>query len=210
MANIDRVNGFKPVGTLSGGMGAQGYIQKCLHDEDDAEEIAVGDAVRLVASNEGLTIPTVTVANTAGETPYGICVGVELWDGSDASVTATLDRPRYIAGSIRGYTLIAIAPDLIMEVQGNGVVEDGDVGAKADVIDATPDTSAQTSGQEIDISTAAATATLVYHILEVIDRGDNELGNWAKLLVTFNIHELGHGIYDVGQSDTSGHVGVHN
>lgn len=209
MANSDIVNGFKPVGTLNGGKGGQGYVQRCLVDEDDSTALALGDIVKLAAGNESLGIPTVTAA-AAGETPYGVVVSFENWDdGRDSSVTQTLEKPRIRSASTRGYALVAISPDLIMEVQASGTVEDGDIGAKADLTAAGADTTAQTSGMEIDASTLAATSTLVFHVLEIVNREDNALGSNAKLLVSFNIHELGKGCYEVSESDATGHAGVH-
>lgn len=205
MANTDRVNGFKPVGTLSGGYGVLGYIQRCLKDEDDSTELAVGDVVEIVTSNESNMMPTVTAAS-AGDLSYGVCVGLENWDGNDPEVTQTLDQPRYIAGSKRCYVLVAIAPDLLMEVQSSGTFEDGDIGANGDLTDATPDVDAQTSGQEIDQSSVNTTNTLNFKILECINREDNALGANAKLLVMFNLHFLAGGADGTG---STGSVGLH-
>ena len=213
MANTDRVNGFKPIGTLSGGMGSLGYIQRCLVDEDYAVALAVNDVVILATSNESNGMPTVAAA-AAGNTPYGVIVGFENWDnGRDSSVTQTLEKPRISSASTRGYALVAISPDLIMETQisTGGDLEDGDIGSKADLVAGGADATAQTSGMEVNYSTMAATATLVFHILEMVERSDNALGAHAKVHVTFNIHELGRGVYDgaITAADVTGQLGVH-
>ena len=201
MANVSRINGFKPVGTLSGGMGSIGWIQRCLKDEDDSADMAVGDPVKLAANNESVTCPTVTAWTTTTNENYGIVVGFENWDGSDSLVTQSLDKPRYSAASTRAYPLVAISPDLVFEAQV-AALEDGDVGAQADPIDGGQDATAQTSGFYLD--TAAATATLGCHILEVIDRPDNIIGTYGKVLATWNMHALGRGI-----TTTGGMTGVH-
>lgn len=207
MANTDYVTGFKPVGTLSAGMGGIGYVQRCLHV--GSTELAVGDIVKLEANAQSLGVPTVIALTTgATDVPYGCCVGIELWDGSDSAVTQTLDTPRYLAASARAYALIAIAPDLIMEVQSSVAVEDGDMGAKTLLVGATPDTTRQSSGQEV--GTAAADSTYVFHVLELFSVEDNDLGASGNVLVTFNIHELGRGCYDVNETDIAGSgLGVH-
>jgi hypothetical protein len=208
MANTDRVNGFKPVGTLSGGMGALGWIQRCLVDEDDATALAVNDVVAAAAGNESLGIPTVT-ACSAGNVPYGVIVGFENWDnGRDSSVTQTLEKPRIRTGSVRGYALVAIAPDLVMETQisTGGDLEDGDILSNADLVAGGADTAAQTSGMELDYSTMAATNTLCFKILQIVERDDNALGAHAKVLVTFNLHDLAGGADATG---STGSTGVH-
>jgi hypothetical protein len=182
-------------------------------DEDDSTALAVNDVVKLASGNESLGLATVTAA-AAGNTPYGVVVGFENWDGSDSSVTQTLEKPRIRSASVRGYALVAIAPDLIMETQisTGGDLEDGDIGAKADLTAAGADTTAQTSGMELDYSTMAATATLMFHILQMVERADNALGAHAKVWVTFNAHELGRGCYYLdtgGSADVAGQVGVH-
>ncbi|RJO60806.1 MAG: hypothetical protein C4542_08130 [Dehalococcoidia bacterium] len=207
MANLDRVNGFKPVGTLSGGKGSIGWIQKCLVDEDDSTAVAVGDIVVLASGNESLGIPTVA-ASAAQDVPYGVVVGIENWDGSDSSVTQTLDKPRYRPASVRGYALVAIAPDLVMEAQisTGGDLEDGDIGANADLVAGGVDTAAQTSGMELNYATMAATNTLVFKIIELLPREDNALGAHAKVLCTFNLHDLAGGADTTG---STGSTGVH-
>jgi len=201
VANVSRINGFKPVGTLSGGMGNIGWIQKCLKDEDDATDLAVGDIVKLAAGNESLGIPNVTAWTTTADESYGVVVGIENWDGSDSAITPSLDKPRYSAVSTRAYVLVAISPDLVMEAQ-IASLEDGDIGAKADPIDGGQSSTAQTSGMYVD--TAAATATYGLHILEMVPREDNALGAYGKVLVTWNLHQLGRGIHTTG-----GLIGVH-
>ncbi len=207
MANTDRVNGFKPVGTLSGGLGAEGYIQRCLVDEDYAVALAVGDVVIPVASNESNGMPTIQ-ASTAGDEPYGIIVGFQNWDDDNSNVTQTLDDPRISRASSRGYALVAISSDLIMEVQVStgGDLEDGDIGANADLTAGGVDLAAQTSGMELDYSTMNTTNTLAFKILQIVERADNALGAHGKVLVVFNLH-----IFAVGGDSTgaTGSDGVH-
>jgi len=216
MANTDRPSGFRPVGTLSGGLGALGFIQRCLVDEDDSTVLAVNDIVKLTKSDESNGMPTVA-AVTAGDTAYGVVVGFENWDnGRDSSVTQTLEKPRIRTASVRGYALVAISPDLIMEAQvsSDAALADGDIGGKANVLATAPDSDAQVSQMEIDNGSStsiAATATYDMHILQLLDKPDNALGTHAKVLCTFNIHELGRGIYDgaLTAAAATGHLGVH-
>jgi hypothetical protein len=44
------------------------------------------------------------------------------------------------------------------------------------------------SGAEIDRSTAATTNTLQFKIMRLVNRQDNEIGDYAKWLVMANLH----------------------
>lgn len=200
MANVSRIHGFTPVGTLSGGIGSMGYVQKCIKGTD-ATALAVGDPVKLVAGALSLGIPTVTAWTTTADANYGIVVSMESWDGSDADVVSSLDKPRYVATSTRMYVLVAISPDLIFEAQVASL-EDGDIGSKADPIDGGADADAQTSGFYLD--TPAATETLGCSILEIVSLPDNALGAYGKVRACWNMHQLGRGI-----KTTGGQGGVH-
>lgn len=182
MANTDRVRGFEPVGHLSGAPFNAGSARRCYVSSSVATAIAVGDAVTLIANASSVGVPCVEDSDQ-GDTNYGIVVDIERWTEGELEV-------KYLPASTGGYITVCIDPGLIMLVQANGVVEDGDMGANADLVAAGVDTATGTSGMEIDISTAANTSTLDFHILGIADREDNALGANADLIVCFNLHQL--------------------
>ncbi|MBU8921273.1 MAG: hypothetical protein KOO63_05590 [Bacteroidales bacterium] len=197
MANVDRVRGFEPVGFLSGAS-YNGESRRCYVPSGQDKALAVGDIVKLLANGASKNVPNVTDSD-AGDCPCGVITSIERWEDG------ILD-PTYLPASTGAYVLVCMDPNLVMRVQSSGTVEDGDVGANADLVAAGVDTDSGASGMEIDQSTVNTTNTLIFFILEVEDRADNELGANADLLVGFNIHQYGHGADTTG---STGSTGVH-
>ena len=181
MANVDTVNGFKPVGNLNGSQLVGAGVRKCYIQTGVAVAVAVGDIVKLQANTASVIVPCVVNA-AAGNTPYGVVTGIE-YDPDN------LGRKHHPA-STGQYCYVDTDPNLIMEVQNNASFEDGDIGANGDLVDAGVDTTAGTSGMEINTSTLANTSTLVFHCLGLVEREDNALGTNAKCLVCYNIHQF--------------------
>jgi len=184
MANIDAPNGFKPVGHLDGSPW-NGATRRCSVASGYGTALFPGDPIVFVANANSNGFPSIEAAG-ATAAPGGIIV----------SFDPDPDNPgrRYLPASSTGaYANVACSPDLICEVQANGTFEDGDVMSNASATAGSGSTTTGCSAYEIDVSTCAATSTLVYKVLGLVDREDNALGADAKLLVTFNIHQLGRG-----------------
>jgi len=181
VANTDTVNGFKPVGSLTGGPWTGAGVRKCTIQSGVAVAVAVGDIVKLAANTGGDIFPCVVNA-AAGNVPYGVVVHIP-FDPDN------LGRKHH-AASVVGLCYVDTDPNTIMEVQNNGSFEDGDIGANGDLVDAGVDTATGNSGMEINTSTLANTSTLVFHCLGLVDRPDNALGTNAKCLVCYNIHQF--------------------
>lgn len=193
MANSDIVNGFKPIRRLSGG---QFVLNRFYIDSTNSvAAVGVGTMMKLAANTASVIVPEVAIAG-ASDTPVGPIVAFEY----DPDAPNRL----YLPSSTSGYVLIADSPDLVLEVQCSGAFEDGDIGANASLIDAGTSTTTGASGQEIDISTIAATDTLVFRILRLLNREGNALGTNAKLEVTYNFHAYGVAVAE------GNFVGVHN
>lgn len=177
MANVDRPNGFRPVGTLSGSPW-QGAVRKYPVDASNATAIFEGDAVTL--ETDGNVTPA-----AAGGVILGICVGVVI----DRSVAAT-EHPGYIPASTAGYVLVCTAPDALYEVQEDSVGGDLDaasVGANIDHIAGAGSATTGQSGHEIDSSSLTAAGSAGFRIVALSDRPDNAVGTNAKWLV--RVHE---------------------
>lgn len=207
--NEDKPSGFTPIKHLSGSpWNGASNLYYAPSGRTSNGNIFPGDPVKLEANASSVGVPCVDLADDVADVPCGIVVGV-------VPDPNNLEK-KYLPSGTGGYVLVADAPDLIMEVQAdNGagedeLVEDGDIGANVDILYTAGNTVTGRSQCEVDISLAAATSTLKYKILRLVDRPDNILGENAKLEVCFNVHQYGRGTYDVGQTAVSGaSLGLH-
>lgn len=185
MANVDRVWGFRPVGHTNGAP-FNGQVRKYYIPSGDSTAVFQGDLVKLAGSADANGVATVAQA-AAGDTPVGVVMFFEP-NPSDLSML-------YRAASTARYVYVADSPDLILEVQEDGVggaLAATSVGLNADAVVGSGSTTTGQSGMELDSSTAATTSTLVFNILGFSQKTDNEVGSAnAKMLVTYNVHQFG-------------------
>lgn len=178
--NQDRPNGFTPVGTMSGSPW-NGYVRLYETDASEGTGIFVGDAVTLEA--DGNIAPA-----TNAEVILGVCVGVlphmpaktsGKLDNFLSSTSPTL-LPTYSAASTLGTIMVAIGPDVLYEVQEDGVtdpVEMADIGSNVNLITThAGSTTTGRSGMEID-SDSHTTGTAQFRLVDIVDRPDNEQGD---------------------------------
>jgi len=212
MANTDAPFGFKPVGHQNG-TSWNGVVHKYLFPGKTstiATNVFPGDMMKLIANAASVGEPTVDFADATTDVPVGPVVSVE----HDAAIPSR----KYATASTDQYVYIADSPDLIMEVQCNGTLEDGDIGCGAAISAGSGSATTQRSAYEIAVPSSAA-STHQMKILQLVERDDpkagaaNALGADAKVLVTYNFHEYGRGAYmeqDGSSTDkATGHVGVH-
>lgn len=194
MANTSRVNGFRVVKHLNGspwnGQTNLYYIASA------ADEILVGDQLKLSGSGDANGIPGADLATT--EVPIGIVVGImnSKFDPTGKMTTGsmTLDLPNaaQIAASGSGYVLVADSPDIVMEVEtSNGTAAATDIGQNATVANGARTAATVTSPATIDVGTFATTSTLNFRLLGFSQKVGNEVGASAKVLVMFNRHQFG-------------------
>lgn len=194
MANTSRVNGFRVVkhlnGSLWNGQTNLYYIASA------ADEILVGDQLKLSGSGDANGIPGADLATT--EVPIGIVVGImnSKFDPTGKMTTGsmTLDLPNaaQIAASGSGYVLVADSPDIVMEVEtSNGTAAATDIGQNATVANGARTAATVTSPATIDVGTFATTSTLNFRLLGFSQKVGNEVGASAKVLVMFNRHQFG-------------------
>ena len=198
MANVDRPNGLRPVGT---GAGApwNGKTNMYVVNVADDTAIFVGDLVKLNGTS-GLVgesangydiegIAEITQA-AAGDKAVGVVVG--FLPNQDNLMT------KHRVADTRRIALVSDDPDTLYEIQevsGGTALTAVAVGLNANVIVAAGNATTGTSGMELDNGSEVSTAGLNLQIRGLVKRPDNNIGEHAKWLVSINDHE-----FNVGQT----------
>ncbi len=193
MANISRVNGFRPVKHLDGSP-YNGQVNKYWVAAGDGTALFVGDIVKLSGTSDTDGNASV-IQVAAGNTPVGVVIAFE---PNPADLTQNY-RPasQNIAYQNAGrWVYVADAPDLIMEVEatkGSGsLLTVGSVGQNFDLVVAAGSTTTGQSGMSLDNNTTNTTSTLVFQLVGFVQRPDNDLTLASpKCLVRFNVHQYG-------------------
>ena len=192
MANVSRINGFRPVKHLNGSPW-NGQVNKYWLAAADGTATFVGDVVKLSGTSDADGHPSIAQV-AAGNTPIGVIVSFE---PNPADLTQNY-RPasQNLATQAAGrWAYVADSPDLIMEAQEDavgGALAITNVGQNADIVVGSGSTTTGQSAMQVDSSTANTTSTLVLQIMGFVTRTDNEVGVAnAKMLVRFNVHQYG-------------------
>lgn len=193
MANVSRVNGFRPVKYLNGASW-NGQANLYFLPSGNATNTFVGDLVKLdgtgdtaAAGGQARGITSVVQA-AATNAVIGVIVGF-------VPDPTNLNTPQYRAASTGRYCWVADDPNIIFEAQEDadgGALTAADVGQNVNVIVGTGSTTTGASAMQVDSSTINTTATLPLRIMGFSTRVDNEVGVAnAKVLVKINNHQLG-------------------
>jgi hypothetical protein len=187
MANIDRPNGFRPVGTLSGanwnGSFRKFYADENLFMGDIVEKAATG-----IGNNDGAYPSVDRLDSATADIAVGVVVGWEVNPDNLGNL--------YHASSGTYAVYVCVDPMVIFEGQGDGagtILAALDVGLNTDVVIGAGSTTTGASNMEVDEDTTAtvATAATPLHIVGIVDRPDNEIGVAnQKILVRLNMHNL--------------------
>lgn len=203
MANTSKIRGFIPVKHTNGSP-YNGQSNIYYIPSSDGTAVFVGDPVKLAADANAQGIQQVTKA-TAGAAALGVVVGVintklDPVAGAMSGGFIALDTPVYRPASTGQYVLVCDSPDVVYEVEAvTGANASysfavADVGQNADLATVAGSTTTGTSAAALNMATAAATATLQWKILGVVQRPDNEItGASTKVLVKINNAQLGAG-----------------
>lgn len=181
MANTNTPFGFKPIREAGAGSHSGG-LNMYYHAAADGTALYVGDPVIKSGSSDGAGVASVVRA-TAGGAITGIVMGFV--------PNGTTDTAGYGAASTAYYLLVADDPDLIFEIQEDGVggqLAAADIGLNADFIVAAGNAYSLKSGVMLDTSTKATTATLPLKIISLSERVGTEFGAYAKVRVKINNH----------------------
>ena len=210
MANVSRINGFKPVKHLNGSpYNGQANIYEVPAGE--AVPVFVGDLVKLSDSAGTAGFPAVEAVVAASSQVVavpvvGAVVGIinaklDPVDGKMTAGSISLDTPVYRAASTKQFVLVADSPDLIFEAEANAAVALADVGLNAD-IGASAHTLPLATGNSpmyVHSTTApSASATRPLQIMGIVKRPDNEeAAAYNKVLVKITTHAYGNAIAGV-------------
>jgi len=197
MANVNRVNGFKPVRHLNGSP-YNGQANYYATASGDSAAIMVGDLVSLAGDSIG-TYSTVTRGNGTGAV-VGVVVGIDVVPPNFNGPSPTLDTPVYRRASTVTYIRVADANDLILEVQADEAVTADKVGQNGQYTTTAGSTTTGSSGMQLDASTlATANPTYPLKLFGFPNRLDNEVNaTYNKVWVTINNHQLSAGTGTAG------------
>lgn len=184
MANVDRPNGFKPVGTVSGAPW-QGSIMKCISDNDNlfrGDLVIYQDAGYAVGDGAVMGVDRMATG-TAGNI-LGVVVG---WEPNPTNLGAA-----YHTASTTYGVYVCTAPDVILEAQGDtSAIAAADVGLNYDVAIAAGNTTTGVSNMEVDSSSGVTTAATPLKLIGVVNRADNDISTLNnRVLVTVNLHKF--------------------
>jgi hypothetical protein len=197
MANLDRPCGLKPLKYLNGtpwnGKVTMYYKPAALN-----EAIFIGSPVKLAGSADA-TGKYPSIALAAANVPI---LGAVVGFGSTPNIIADFDDLdlKYSPASTEHYVAVADDPSIIFECQEDSstTFTVDEIGNNASLTAESGNTTTGKSTVEIDCSTEATTSTLGVRILRLIDRVDNELGDYAKYEVLINAHAYGQGLGATG------------
>lgn len=211
MANISRINGFRPVKHVDGSPW-NGQVNRYVTSPSDTVPIFNGDLVQLAAFTDspGTTLYQGVVGGTQGvkkateTTPgtvdaaavVGVAVGFMI-------NPLNLNSPQYRLASTQIYVLVSDAPDTVYEVQSTVAATPTDLNGNATVTDANLPTatalSLSTGFSGMSISAYTNTATAVVKVMGAVQKVDNDItSNNYKILVMINNHQLSGGTGTAG------------
>ena len=195
MASVSRINGFRPVKTVSGAP-YSGKANLYFVPSSNSDVIMVGDAVKLAGDARAASgAPTVARCG-ATDIPIGVVVGI-LFSGVANEVTnvpnvSNLNTPIYRVASTDRYLLVADDPQLVYEVQyaGTSVAAatiTANVGLNGQFTTTAGSTTTGSSGMQLDSAGLATTSTLPLKIVGYPSRPDNVPGDtYFSYYVTLN------------------------
>lgn len=204
MANISKINGFRPVKHVTGApYNGQSNIYAVAASDNTA--LFVGDVVKLAAdaNTQGVQHVTAHAAGVAatGQPALGVVVGVintklDPVTGNMSGGSISLDTPVYRPASTAQYVLVADSPDLIYEVEATAAGSAyafavADVGQNANIFAGAGSTSTGNSAHSLNMSDKGTAATLPFKITGVAAKVGNEVtGNYTKVNVQINNHQF--------------------
>jgi hypothetical protein len=213
MANTARVNGFSPVRYTSGAPYNGACNRYAIPVTDTTASYAIGDVVMSAGGSDAngvLYVKKIPVANASDFKALGVVVGISPVDAGVSLVGATLDLTQlYIPDGTRTavrYVLVADDPNLLFEVSAGttatnftlakarynaGICSNTGSDVTYDISQASLTPSAPVSNVVLSSATVDTTNTLPVQMLGLVQRIDNEVGAYSRILCRFNNHEFG-------------------
>lgn len=193
MANTSRINGFKVVKSFSG---SHTGVANLYYVASAADEILVGDIVKLSGSSDATGVPGADLCG-ATDVPCGVVVAIlhskfnPVGKMTTGAVSLDLPAAAQIAASGSGYILVNDDPHIILEAEAsNGTPAVTDVGLNISHANGSRTSATVVSPAYLDFGTEATTSTLNFNILGFKQAVDNEVGASARLIVRFNVHQF--------------------
>jgi len=184
MPNKDIKRGLVPVRHASG-CGYQGACNKYYVPATHATSLFVGDPVVMTGDADAYGYASVGLATATGPI-LGVVVGFE--------PARSREDIGYLPALTEGYVLVADDSGLECEIQANAAVSSAQFGLNAGFALAAGDPAYRRSLSELDIASAAVTATLPVQIIGAMRRADNDpldAGGNAKIIVRLNNSQRG-------------------
>jgi len=213
MANTARVNGLSPVKYLSGAPYNGACNTYAIPVADTTASYAIGDIVMSAGGSDANGIPYVKkipAANASNFKALGVVVGISPVDAGVSLVGANLDLSQlYIPTGTRTavrYILVADDPNLVFEASAgttatnftlakarynSGIASNTGSDVTYAIDQASLSTSKPVSNVVLSSATVDTTNTLPIQMLGLVQRIDNEVGAYSRILCRFNNHELG-------------------
>lgn len=191
MANISRLNGFRPVYHLGGA-----HIQSRLYfiPSTDATAVYLNDVVKLAGSSDTAGVASTVQLAAAADAVVGVVVGF-LPDPTNLNIDG-----QYRKASTARYVWIVDDPMVVFEVEAsNGILANTDVGNNIKHAVGTPSATTGQSGAYVDAGTKDTTAAYTFKILAFSSRVDNDdTVTSSKVYVKINNHQFGSGTGTTG------------
>lgn len=188
MANTDRPNGARPIGSLTGSSW-QGHVRAFEVDGNGAD-IFPGDFVEMTAGGYA------DVATAGAVDLIGVMVGradvnspakVAGITSNFISSSSPNDERQWYDASVDGASqiLVCVGPDVLYEIQeddGGTALTVAAIGANVDIVGTA---GSDVSRQELDQDSVSATDGQL-RLIGLVDRPDNEYGDNARWVVKIN------------------------
>lgn len=218
MANVNRINGFSPVGYLNGAKYTGQARLYAIPTTDTTASYAIGDVVNSAGGSDAdgiLYVRKIPAAQASSAIVLGVVVGIRVADPSVSLVGTTLSLEQlYLNAGTRTnvrYVYVADDPNLLFEVSAgatatnftqvkagynsgfgsyySGADQTYAIDQNASVTTLSP--SSPYSNMILPSSTVATTNTLPVRMLGIAQKPDNTFGAYARMLCRFNNHEFG-------------------
>lgn len=180
MDNIDKPSGARVIGGHSGVY--EGQLTKMLIPASNAVATFINDIVSILGSSDVNGIAHVEQAAQSA-TPCGIIVGMEP-DYSNLEL-------KYRPASTDRYVWVNTDPKVVFEIQASGAFVAADIGSNAEWVAGAGSVTSGLSGMQLDSAFIAPTSTFGLAIESIMQREDNDIGNFAKVICSFNVHQYG-------------------
>jgi len=227
MANSNKINGFSPVGYLSGAAYTGAARTYAIPVADTTASYAVGDIVMIAGGSDANGVPyaiKIPAANAANFVPVGVVVGVSVADAGVSLQAANLDlTTTYIVAGTRSavrYIRVADDPNLLWAASigvtgtnstlaklGNYNASLGSVYSGADQTYAIDQNATVTTllspnapYSNVVLTGIATTATLPVRLMGLYQTPDNGIGAYARVLCRFQWHEYGWSVAGTGRT----------